>query len=207
MRIAGVCLMLGAAVMAGCGGDGGDGPTPPPTPVFTSITLEPAAPTVVVGFTTPLTATAKDQNGATMAGMTTAYVSSDLSKATVNPTTGVVTGVAAGTSRITVTGTVGSVSKTANVDVTVTAAAAAVNVAATAGNQFTPQQAVVSRNGTVTWTFAILHNVRFAATTGAPQDIPDTGTGSVSRQFPTAGTFAYQCTIHSGMNGSVVVTP
>ena len=206
MRIAGVCLMVAAAVLTGCGGDDGDGGTPPVTHVFTSITVEPAAPTVVVGGTTTLTATAKDQNGASMSGLTTTYTSSDQTKATVT-NAGVVTGVAAGTSRITVTGTIGSVTKTQNVDVTVSASApTSANVAATASSQFTPQTVTIARNGTVTWTFAILHNVSFT-TANSPQNIPDTGTGSVSRTFPTAGTFAYQCTIHPGMTGSVTVTP
>lgn len=204
MRIAGVCLMVVAAMVGGCGGD--DGPTPPgTTPVFTSVTLEPAAPTVVVGFTTSLTATAKDQNGATMSGMTATYTSGDQSKATVT-NAGVVTGVAAGTSRITVTGTIGSVTKTAFVDVAVGAAPSNASVAATASSTFTPRDVVVARNGSVSWSFAIEHNVTFGGG-NAPANIGNTATGSVSRTFPTAGTYAYNCTIHSGMSGSVVVVP
>jgi plastocyanin len=141
-----------------------------------------------------------------MSGLTTTYISSAPSTASVSPAGGLVTGVALGNATITATGTIGSVSKTATVNVTVGAPPATVSVAATAGNQFTPSPANVARNGTVTWTFAILHNVTWD-TANSPANIPDTGTGSVSRTFPTAGTFNYHCTIHGGMNGSVVVAP
>ncbi|HUQ83581.1 MAG TPA: Ig-like domain-containing protein [Gemmatimonadaceae bacterium] len=205
MRIASVCMMVAAVVLTGCGGDDGDGGTQPVTPVFTTFEVTPAAPTVVVGFTTTLSASAKDQNGAAMSGLTTTYASSDNAKATVT-NAGVVTGVAAGTARITATGVIGGVTKTANVDVTVGAAPTSAAVAATAASQFSPNNVVVARNGTVGWSFAILHNVTFD-TPGSPANIGDTATGTVSRTFPTAGTFAYHCTIHAGMTGSVVVAP
>jgi plastocyanin len=203
MRIAGVCLMVAAVVLTGCGSD--DDPTPPVTSVFTTLEVTPAAPTVVVGFTTTLTAAAKDQNGAAMSGLTTTYTSSDQSKATVT-NAGVVSGVAAGTSQITATGTIGSVTKTTTVTATVGGAPTTASVAATAGSQFTPSNVVIARNGSVSWSFAILHNVTFT-TANSPTNIPDTGTGSVSRTFPAAGTFAYNCTIHPGMSGSVTVVP
>ena len=139
-----------------------------------------------------------------MSGLTTTYASNAQAIATVT-TAGVVTGVAAGTARITATGTVGTVTKTTDVDVTVTVPGAAASVAATASNQFTPSTVTVTRNGTVTWTFAALHNVTFD-TQGAPGNIADKATGSASLTFPTAGTYAYHCTIHgTSMNGSVVV--
>lgn len=204
MRIAGLCLMLGATVLVGCSG-GGDDPTPPPTPVFTTFTVDPSSiPTLTVGGTQPLTATAKDQNGATMSGLATTYISNAPGTASVNAG-GVVTGVALGTTTITATGTIGSVTKTATVNVTVAAAPATASVAATSGNQFSPANAVVARNGTVTWTFAILHNVTWDNPATSPANIGDTSTGSVSRTFATAGTFAYHCTIHGGMNGTVTV--
>jgi plastocyanin len=206
MRIAGVCMMVAAAVLTGCGGDdGGDGGTGPGTAVFTTLEVSPTAPTVVIGFTTALSATAKDQNGATMSGLTTTYASSDNSKATVT-NAGVVTGVAAGTARITATGTIGGVTKTKDVDVTVGAAPTTANVAATASSTFTPHDVVVARTGSVAWTFAIEHNVVFDSP-NSPANIGNTATGSVSRTFNTAGTFNYHCTIHGGMNGTVIVTP
>jgi plastocyanin len=203
MRIAGLCLMFGATVLAGCSG-GGDDPTPPPTPVFTTFTVEPSSiPALTVAGTQALTPAAKDQNGATMSGLTTTYISSASQTASVSPA-GLVTGVALGTATITATGTIGSVTKTATVNVTVGAPPATVSVAATSGSQFLPANAVVARNGTVTWTFAIDHNVTFD-TANSPANIGTTGTGSVSRTFPNAGTFAYHCTIHGGMTGTVTV--
>ena len=203
MRIAGVCLMFGATVLVGCSG-GGDDPTPPVTAVFTTLTVEPSSiPTLTVGGTQSLTATAKDQNGATMSGLTTTYISSAPQTASVSQA-GLVTGQALGTATITATGTIGSVSKTATVSVTVGAPPATASVAATAGNQFSPANAVVARNGTVTWTFAIQHNVTWD-TANSPANIGNTSTGSESRVFPTVGTFAYHCTIHGGMSGTVQV--
>ena len=203
MRIAGVCLMLGATVLVGCSGGGDDDPTPPVTAVFTTLTVEPNAPTLTVGGTQALTATAKDQNGATMSGLTTTYISNAPGTASVTPA-GVVTGVALGTTTITATGTIGSVTKTATINVTVGAPPATASVAATSGSQFSPAEVTVARNGSVTWTFAIEHNVTFD-TANSPANIGNTTTGSVSRTFPTAGRFAYHCTIHGGMNGAVVV--
>ena len=203
MRVARLWLLMGVAVAGGCGG--GDGDPPTGNTVFTSVSVDPANPTVIVGSTTQLTATAKDQNGGNMSGATFAYQSNNQSIATVT-SAGVVTGVAAGTARITVTGTIGTVSKTANVDVTVTLPGQTANVVATAGNAFNPPTVAITPGGTVTWTFNALHNVTFADTPGAPGDIGNTSTGSVPRQFSTAGTFNYECTIHPGiMTGSVTV--
>jgi len=204
MRVARLWAVAVVATLgAGCGGDDGDDGVGP-NPVFTSVSISPASPTVFIGLSEQLTATAKDQNGGNLGGATFTYTSSDQSKATVT-NAGVVTGVGAGTARITATGTVGSVTKTGFVDVTVAAAAATASVSASAGNTFAPATVAVTRQGTVTWTFAALHNVSFASTTGAPQNISDQATGNAQRQFNTAGTFNYQCTIHPGMQGTVIV--
>lgn len=87
---------------------------------------------------------------------------------------------------------------------------AAVEAAGNA-NVFTPAQLAVARGGTVTWSFPgpRPHNVTFT-TTGAPATIPNRPTttnppGADSRTFSTAGTFPYDCTIHPGMSGTVVV--
>lgn len=72
---------------------------------------------------------------------------------------------------------------------------------------FSPSSVTISRNGTVTWnnTSGVTHNVTFAGATGAPSNIGDHSSGSNARSFGTAGTFNYSCTLHGGMNGSVVV--
>jgi plastocyanin len=41
---------------------------------------------------------------------------------------------------------------------------------------------------------------------GAPADIPGNNSGTtVNRTFATAGTYIYNCHIHPGMRGSIVV--
>ncbi|OLE68781.1 MAG: hypothetical protein AUG74_09330, partial [Bacteroidetes bacterium 13_1_20CM_4_60_6] len=70
-------------------------------PVAT-VTVTPATPSVVVGRTVTLTATLKDANGNTLTGRTVTWSSGNTSVATVNAS-GVVTGVAAGSTTITAT--------------------------------------------------------------------------------------------------------
>lgn len=203
MRVARLCLVAVAVTIGvGCGGDDGDDGVGP-TPVFTSVSISPASPTVAIGATQQLTAIAKDQNGANLSGATFTYQSGALNIATVT-NAGVVTGVAAGTARITATGTVGTVTKTAFVDVTVAVPGATATVTA-AGTSFTPSNVTITVGGQVVWQFSGDHNVTFS-TSGSPANIPTRSSGSESRTFPTAGEFAYICTIHGqNMNGTVKV--
>jgi plastocyanin len=205
VRVWRLAVAASAATMAmACGGDDGDGGTGTVTPVFTTLTVTPSPATVIVGSTQTLTAAAKDQTGAAMSGLTVTYASSDQTKATVT-NAGVITGVAAGTARITATGTIGSVTKTANVDVTVSVPGATASVAATTSNTFEPTTVTISRNGSVTWQFATVHDVIFDSP-GGPANIDPTASGPVSRTFPTAGTYPYHCSIHPpNMRGTVVV--
>jgi plastocyanin len=74
-------------------------------------------------------------------------------------------------------------------------------------NLFAPTPLEVPVNGTVTWVWnsgGIEHNVTFQ---GGPSS-PTQSSGSFPRTFPTAGSFAYICTIHAaeGMSGVVNVT-
>jgi plastocyanin len=195
----GVLLALTA-----CGGDDDDGGVGPGTPVFTSLDVQPTTVTLAVNGTQALTVSARDQNNATMSGLTVTYQTSDATRATVTPA-GVVTGVAVGTATITATGVVGGVTKTKTVNVTVSVPGQAASVAATTGSQFDPSTVVIATGGTVTWTFAMLHNVTFTGTAPTGGNIPDTATGSVQRTFAAAGTYDYRCTLHSGMSGRVTV--
>jgi len=77
------------------------GTPPPPPPVVTTVTVGPVSATVQVGATVTLQATVQDQNGNVMTGQTVSW-SSDNAAASVS-SSGVVTGVAAGSANITAT--------------------------------------------------------------------------------------------------------
>ena len=70
-------------------------------------------------------------------------------------------------------------------------------------NFFDPTSARVAVGGTVNWTWAGTrgHNVTIPSRTPSATQT----TGTFSQDFPTAGSFDYQCTIHNGMNGTIVV--
>jgi plastocyanin len=81
--------------------------------------------------------------------------------------------------------------------------------ASSTANTFTPQTVNVLEGGTVTWTFGTRpHNVTFVQSAGAPQTIPTTTNNSIARTFTAPGTYAYACTLHAGMVGTVnVIAP
>ena len=88
-----------AAVLLGCGG--ASGPSGPAgAGVVTSVQINTGAATVMVGGTVSLTATARDVNGATVAGAATSWSSSAPGVATISAA-GVARGVAAGATTIT----------------------------------------------------------------------------------------------------------
>jgi len=79
-------------------------------------------------------------------------------------------------------------------------------VIASSASVFTPPALSVAAGTTVTFTFeGVTHNVTFDNVSGAPANIDATYSASVARTFATKGTFPYQCTIHSGMTGTVTV--
>lgn len=174
-------------------------------PVLTSVTISASSSSVVVGSTLQFTASPKDQFGNSIASTLT-WSSSVLAKATIS-NTGLVTGVAAGTSNISVSATAGGVT-VASAPTTITvnnAFPATASVDATTSLTFSPSSVDIVVGGSVTWNFQTLHNVTFAFAPGVPANIPNTSSGSVGRSFNTAGTFNYQCTLHPGMNGVVIV--
>jgi plastocyanin len=70
---------------------------------------------------------------------------------------------------------------------------------------FTPNSITVPVNATVTWTNkdAMVHNVTGDSSLFASGSISPGGT--YTHQFTSTGTFNYQCTIHAGMTGKVIV--
>ena len=134
-----------------------------PTPVVTTVTVAPASASVTISGTSTLQATVKDQNGTVMTGQPVSWTTSNAAATTVG-SSGVVTGVAAGSATITAT----SSGKTGTSSVTVTAGpppapvVTTVTVAPTsasvvAGATTTLQATVKDQNGnvmtgqTVTW--------------------------------------------------------
>src|SRR6478672_983659 len=107
-------LLAGALLLyVACGGGGGDGTGIKPV---ASVTVTIAASTIPVNGTTQATAVAKDANGTVVSGKTAAWTSLTPAVASVNSTTGVITGVAAGNA--TIQATIDGVSGTGGISVT-----------------------------------------------------------------------------------------
>src|SRR5436190_23807852 len=85
---------------------------------------------------------------------------------------------------------------------------AAATVQATPAEQFTPGRVNLTVGGTVTFAFGgLAHNVFFDnGPTGAPANITAPSSNkSVALTFNTKGTYVYNCHIHPGLRGTVVV--
>jgi plastocyanin len=86
--------------------------------------------------------------------------------------------------------------------------ALAAEVGATPSIAFDPNTVTIKVGGTVTFDFgSVAHNVWFDnQPTGAPANITGTNANvTKTLTFTTAGTFVYNCHIHPGMHGTVVV--
>lgn len=80
-------------------------------------------------------------------------------------------------------------------------------VLATPSITFEPAVLTVPRGTTVTFAFqSVGHNVFFDVATGAPANITAVlSNTNVTRTFAATGTFGYECHVHPGMRGTVVV--
>lgn len=192
-----VSLCVGAALTA-CGGDGGSGPSAHIANIFVSS----PQPSIAVGEKTQLTAVAIDSVGNTV-NTTFQWSSSSVVVASVS-NTGLLTGVGAGTATISASAS----GKTGTLTMTVQPTAGLAVVTMPPGDTFAPFQVSIPVGGTVRWEFPQrAHNVIFEKKPGAPADIQRTANATVSRTFALAGTFPYDCTLHPGMAGEVVVRP
>jgi plastocyanin len=84
----------------------------------------------------------------------------------------------------------------------------AATVQATPSEQFTPGRVILQAGGTITFAFGSLeHNVFFDnQPAGAPANITaPSANKSVTLTFDTKGTYVYNCHLHPGMKGTVVV--
>jgi plastocyanin len=185
-----------AFAAASCSSDGGSGPSLRIANVFISA----PTPTIAVGDKAQLTAVALDSVGNTVNATFTWSSSPDI--VAMVSGAGLVTGVTAGTA--TVSAKAGNV--TGTLSLTVRASANLAVVTMPPGDVFTPFQVIVPVGGTVRWEFPQKpHNVIFDRKAGAPTDIQSTANAAVSRSFTLAGTFPYDCTLHPGMSGEVIV--
>jgi uncharacterized protein YjdB len=167
----------------------------PPTPVVTTVTLSPASASVAVAATSTLQATVKDQNGNAMSGQTVTWSTSNAAAATVN-SSGVVTGVAAGSATITATSS--GVSGTSAITVTAgpppapvvtTVTVAPTSASVVAGSTTNLQATVKDQNGnimtgqTVTWST----NNAAAATVNSSGVVSGVAAGSATITATSSG--------------------
>ncbi len=185
-----------AFVAASCSGDSGSGPSLRIANVFISA----PTPTIAVGDKAQLTAVALDSVGNTVNATFEWSSSADI--VAIVSSAGLVTGVTAGNA--TISAKAGGV--TGALSLTVRASANLAVVTMPPGDIFTPFQVTVPVGGTVRWEFPQRpHNVIFDRKAGAPVDIQSTANASIARTFALAGTFPYDCTLHPGMSGEVIV--
>lgn len=191
-------VVASAVVLAAC--SGGESPTGNADIAAVEVTAASAA--LLVGQTTQLTARAVDAGGIAIPGAgSVSWMSTGSDVATVSGS-GQVTAVGIGVTAIqaTIRGYTGSVL----VSVLPPGAGAIVTMP---GESYVPFQVSIQRGQSVYFEFpALPHNVIFAQQqAGAPADIEVTSNQVISRQFNTAGQFLYDCTLHTGMTGVVVV--
>jgi plastocyanin len=173
-----------------------------------AIALSGAPASLLPGATAQLTADARDARSRSVSGVTGfTYASTNQAVAVVN-TVGKITAIAPGNVIITSAVTVNGVNLSGTTGVTVAFATSnpvSAAVGASDQNLFTPANVTIGAGGTVTWSFAtVQHNVTFGAA-GAPANIVNSSGTSATRTFATPGTFDYDCTLHPGMHGTVVV--
>lgn len=189
----------GILLLAACGGgDGGSGPGA----AVATVTVQAPNASIAVGAAQQYTATARDAAGATVSAGGPQWSSSAQGVASIN-SAGVATAVAAG--QTTISASVGGKSGSSVLTVTAVSGNATVSMP---GLTFSPFTTNIRVTQSVAFDFpALPHNVIFANRNGAPADIPTTNSRQVSRQFNVAGTFPYDCTLHPGMAGTVIVAP
>lgn len=168
-------------------------PEIPPTPVPSSITVTPTPFSVAEGATVQLTATVYDQLGQEMVGEAVTWASSASGTASVNASTGLVTGVASGSCTITATASNGT-----NLS---TGAACTVSPAVVASVDLTPTSlALTVGGGTATFT-AQPRDASGNALAGRTVEAPSSDTN-----LATTSVSGYTVTVTPVAAGSPTVT-
>lgn len=193
--------VLGAMLLAaGCGDAAGDGgPTGVPKPADVRITAPSTE--LFVGQSIQLSATALDGAGAEVAAGDPSWTSSNPTVAQISET-GLLMAMTPGsaTLRATIAG------KTSSMGVTVEELPG-YDVTVQVTSTFAPATVSVRQYGNVRFVFSgINQNITFStAFPGAPANIPNTTTGTVTRQFGTVGDFRYESSVSAGLAGIVRV--
>jgi len=193
-----ILSLIAIVLVAACGGDG---PTGSRTLAAVLITTSTA--TLSPGQTSQFTAIALDSDGREIqnAGAVT-WASAGPSVASINQN-GLVTANIPGSTSI--SATIQTISGNRLVTVLPPGAGAVVTMP---GNSFIPFQVTVRVGQQVFFEFPREpHNVIFDNKTGAPQDIQVMSNITIPRQFSVTGQFPYDCTLHPGMSGLVIVNP
>jgi plastocyanin len=201
---------LGCALLTlgSCGGGGAVGPEPAKL-IFSALALSPDSVKVTVGGAAQLTLALLDQNGASISGLPQPTLTVE-DPAVANISGAVLNGIAAGTTRLFASLTIGGVTHgdTSTVVVSAAPTGGPAHPVTTVGTTFAPSSITVAVGDSVSWIIAgATHNVTFTTSTKpVGGDIPNTAAGNtVSRTFTGPGIYAYECTIHSGMAGQIVV--
>jgi plastocyanin len=190
-----------ALVMSACSGGSGDGPTGNDGPTPASVRISAPASELFVGQSIQLSAQALDETGADLAAGDATWRSSNEAVARITDT-GLLNavGIGSATLQATINGKSASMSVTVEelpgFDVTVQVTSA-----------FAPATITIRQFGTVRFVFnGVQQNVTFStAFPGAPANIPNTSTGTISRQFNTVGDFRYESSVNPGVAGFVRV--
>ncbi len=177
---------------------------------FVSLTVTGPTSSMAIGANAQLQAVARDAKNAAITSATgVTFATNDRTKLLVD-NTGTITAISPGTTSLSASLTRDGVTANGTANVTVASPAAGTSTAtvqATTASTFTPSTVNLSVGGTVNYAFGSLdHNVIFGAGAGAPSDIGVTSNATIARSFTTAGTFNYTCTLHAGMNGTVIVS-
>lgn len=198
--------------LGACGG--GDNPSSPPTGagVLSVVVAATDDASLELGYGTQATVKGRDSQGADVAlgNRVVTWTSSNTAIATVT-NGGSVNTVGVGTVTLSVQVQNGSSALTGTANLSVIANSDAVMSAdvAMAPQQFVPGETVVKVGGTVRFLFTpIDHNVIWnPRKPGSPTDILVTTNATVLRSFPTVGVYPFDCTVHPGMSGRIIVSP
>lgn len=206
-----VAVLL-AAMLGACGG--GDNPSGPSTgPGVLSVvvaSLDDAS--LELGYGTQGTAKGRDSQGADVAlgNRAMTWTSSNTAIATVTNFGSVnTTGIGTVTLSVNIQNGSGTLTGSTTLNVIANSDATLSAEVAMAPQQFVPGETVVKVGGTVRFLFTpIDHNVIWnPRKVGSPADILVTTNTSVLRTFPAVGVYPFDCTIHPGMSGRVIVSP